>query len=411
MDDGKPITRPKATLQLSKTEFDGWRSITIALYMTLLGYAVMVGIPVISSAWVNLLGFTEIEVGRVAGADLGGLSFGSLFTSFVINRFNRRHLILLGVFIAVSANALCLFYVEYDQVLWLRVFAGIGSGIYTAIALATLGGTCRPARAFNLMLFAFAFTQAAEMQILPQLSMNGIYILFISLYLLSVPFIKWLPAKAPIREDKSDLDVEEAKNKLHFEQKYMPHYVPWVCLSAIFFTYVSIGTYWTYIELAAVRSGIDAEFIGDMLVWASFMSLCGCLAATLISDRLGLIRPLLVTLSCVALAVGLMMVNPGENNFIVSVFAFNFLWIFVDVYQMGAMANYDPSGKHVSLIPGAQGLGQIIGPNIAATLLSYELGYDAVFTMCACASLAGMLIYAWIYIKLRRTLPALADAT
>lgn len=411
MDDGKPITRPKVTLHHSKTIFDDWRSISIALYMALLGYAVVVGIPVISSAWVNLLGFTEVEVGRVAGADLGGMSLGSMIASLLLNRMNRRFIVVGGIVLAVTSNGLCMIFLEYEAVLWLRALAGIGSGVYTSVALATLGGTARPARAFNMMLFAFAFTQAAEMQILPQLSMNGIYTLFISLYLFSLLFVKWVPAKAVQREDVIELDVEEAKNKHHFEQKYMPHYVPWICLSAIFFTYVSIGTYWTYIELATVGAGVDPEFIGNMLVWASFMSLCGCLVATLISDQLGLIRPLLVTLSVVALSVGIMVGNVSQYDFVVSVFAFNFLWIFVDVYQMGAMSNYDPSGKHVSLIPGAQGVGQIVGPNIAASLLGYELGYDAVFIMCAIASLTGMLIYAWIYIKLRRTLPALADAS
>jgi predicted MFS family arabinose efflux permease len=379
--------------------------------MALLGYAVVVGIPVISSAWVNLLGFTEVEVGRVAGADLGGMSLGSLLAALFLNRINRRLIVLAGIILAVGANGLCMVYLEYDYVLWLRGIAGIGSGIYTSVALATLGGTARPARAFNMMLFAFAFTQAAEMQILPQMSMNGIYMLFISLYLISIPFLKWVPSKAAHREDQVELDVEEAENKHHFERKYMPAYVPWVCLAAIFFTYINIGTYWVYIELAAVNAGVNAEFVGNMLVWASFMSLCGCLVATLISDRLGLIRPLLVTLTVAAFSVGMMIGNVSEFNFVTSVFMFNFLWIFVDVYQMGAMSNYDPTGKHVALIPGAQGVGQIVGPNIAATLLSYELGYDSVFMFCAAASLIGMLIYLWIYIKLRRTMPSVADAS
>jgi hypothetical protein len=34
--------------------------------MTLVGYGFLVGIPVISTAWVELLGFSEVEVGRVA---------------------------------------------------------------------------------------------------------------------------------------------------------------------------------------------------------------------------------------------------------------------------------------------------------------------------------------------------------
>ena len=72
-----------AKLDSSINPFDSWKSLSISLYMTLAGYAVLVGVPVISTAWVNLLGFSEVQVGRVAGADLGGLSFGAclLYTS------------------------------------------------------------------------------------------------------------------------------------------------------------------------------------------------------------------------------------------------------------------------------------------------------------------------------------------
>jgi hypothetical protein len=99
-----------------------------------------------------------------------------------------------------------------------------------------------------------------------------------------------------------------------------------------------------------------------------------------------------------------------DLKIIVSVFMFNFLWIFIDVYQMSTIANVDKSGRFAALIPGAQGLGQIIGPNIAATILGMGLGYDAVFIMCACAVLTGMLIYLYIYFELRKVIPALADA-
>lgn len=59
-------------------------------------------------------------------------------------------------------------------------------------------------------------------------------------------------------------------------------------------------------------------------------------------------------------------------------------------------------------MPGAQGLGQIVGPNLAASLLVMNLGYSAVFIMCACTA---MLLYSGMYFKLRRRLPALADTT
>ena len=64
-----------------------------------------------------------------------------------------------------------------------------------------------------------------------------------------------------------------------------------------------------------------------------------------------------------------------------------------------------------SLTADAQGLGQIIGPNLAATILAAGYGYSAVFIMCTCAALTAMLIYASTYIKLRQAIPALADAS
>ena len=134
------MTDARAKLQHHRTVFDGWRPISLAVYMALAGYGVMVGIPVISTAWVSLLGFTEVEVGRVAGADLGGLAIGAMLVAIFVARVNRRHLVIGAVLVAVIANALCMVMVTYEQTLWLRLLAGIGGGAYTAVAIATNDG-------------------------------------------------------------------------------------------------------------------------------------------------------------------------------------------------------------------------------------------------------------------------------
>jgi hypothetical protein len=46
-----------------------------------------------------------VEVGRVAGADLGGLSLGAILTALLIAKVNRRYLVLGAVVIAIGANA------------------------------------------------------------------------------------------------------------------------------------------------------------------------------------------------------------------------------------------------------------------------------------------------------------------
>lgn len=404
-------TGDNATLAHERTVFDGWRSLAIALYMVLVGYGVLVGIPVISTAWVTQLGFTEVEVGRVAGADMGGLALGSLVAATIIARIDRRLMVLVSAAMAIGANLMCMVFVDYEQVLWLRIVAGIGSGVYTAIAVATLGGTSKPARAFNMALFAFAFSQALELHVLPQLSMNGIYLVFVGCYAFGLLFLSWLPPRPVDRALDVEVDVAKAGGAHAVVHEHVPAYVPWLVLAAIFVTYINIGAYWTYIELASVASEATPEWVGQVLVWASFLSIVGCLFATLLSNRFGLARPLLVTLIVQAIIVAMLAGGINDINIVVSLFSFNFLWIFVDVYQMATVANVDHSGRFAALMPGAQGLGQIIGPNIAASMLAAGAGYSGVFLMCAAASVVAMLIYLSMYLRLREQIPALADAS
>jgi len=383
---------------------DDWRSLAVALYMVLIGYGVLVGIPVISTAWVTKLGFTEVEVGRVAGMDLGGLSAGAIVTAWIINRVNRRILVFIGIIIAVVANGMCLKYVDYDTVLWLRFLAGFGSGMYTAVAVAIFGMSIRPALAYNLMLFSFAFSQALEMRILPQLSMNGIYWVFIGCFLATIPFLKWIksyPKTRPV-EERSSTNDSNARYAL---------FLPWICLFAIFLTYINIGAYWTYIELAALDSNTNPNLVSEVLVWASLCSLLGCLFATLLSNRFGLLRPLLMALFTMAMGVGMLAFGINEPRFLMSVFTFSLLWVFTDVYQMGSLANFDNGGHYAAYLPAAQGLGQIVGPNLAASLLGLSIGYQGVFIMCWCAAMMAMIIYWILYRYLRKQHPSIADAS
>ena len=403
------IEQPKTGIALALDDWralinDDWRGLTIALYMVLVGYGVLVGIPVISTAWVTKLGFTEVEVGRVAGMDLGGLSAGAVVAAWVINHLNRRLIVFIGIFLAALANGLCLKYVDYETVLWLRFLAGFGSGMYTAVAMAVFGTSIRPALAYNLMLFSFAFSQALEMRILPQLSMNGIYWVFIVCFLLTLPFLGWIKSyPKPRSQDTGSITT----NKNNSSKPLLA----WVCLFAIFLTYINIGAYWTYIELAALDGNTNPELVSEVLVWASLCSLLGCLIATLLSNRFGLLRPLLIALFTMATGVGMLAFGINEPKFLMSVFTFNLLWIFTDVYQMGSLANFDHGGNYAAYLPAAQGLGQIVGPNIAASLLAINLGYSSVFIMCWAAAMSAMLIYWLLYRYLRTRYPSIADAS
>jgi MFS family permease len=376
----------------SSNIFDGWRSISIALFMALVGYSVMVSVPVLSTAWVGMQGFTEEEVGRVAGADLGGLSLGAILASLFVARVNRRILVLAGLMLSIIANALCIVFVEYEQVLWLRLAAGIGSGIFTAVAVVSLGGTTKPVHAFNMLLFAFAFSTALELHTLPRLSMNGIYLFFIGLNAVCLMFLHWVPTRPLNAEELAQMEEAEEEE----EDWHVPRILPVICLIAVGFTYINIGGYYTYIELAAFADGVSKDWTGPVLTWSSVFAVVGCLFAML-CVRFGLFKPLFVSLLAMFAVVA-------------SLFGFMTLWTFVDVYQSAMMAHMDRKGSLVALLPSIQGFGQFIGPNVSASILGFGLGYSTLFMVSGSFALVALFLYFGIFVYMHRRQPVVPEA-
>lgn len=389
----------------SPNVFDSWRSISIALFMALVGYTVMVSVPVLSTALVGMLGFTEEQVGRVWGADLGGLSLGAVMSALLVARVNRRFLVFAGVILSIGANALCIVFIEYEQVLWLRVAAGIGSGIFTAVAVVSLGGTTKPVRAFNMLLFGFAFSTALELHLLPKLSMNEIYLFFIALAAVCSFFIRWIPAR-PLNTEELALQ-EEGED--HVEDWHVPRILPVICLIAVGFTYINIGGYYTYIELAAHADGIAKDWIGPLLTWSSIFAIIGCVIAYFCT-RFGLFKPLFVSLLAMAAIVIMLSSGITDINILVSLFSFMTLWTFVDVYQSAMLSHMDRSGSLVALLPSVQGFGQFIGPNVAASVLGVGLGYSTMFVVSGSMALVAMFLYMGVFTYMHRRKAMLAVA-
>ncbi len=172
--------------------------------------------------------------------------------------------------------------------------------------------------------------------------------------------------------------------------------LPIFCLAAVCFTYINIGGYFTYIELAALDAGIAPEFVTPLLTWASFFALVGCLLA-LLCTRFGLFRPLFVALISMAILVGMLSSGINNVNLTISVFSFLALWTFVDIFQSSMMGYMDRSGSLVALLPSVQGFGQFVGPNIAASIIGAGLGYGTMFLVSGSMALVAMVIYGGIF--------------
>ena len=375
----------------SSNPFDQRGPFLLSLFMTLVGYSVLVALPAINSAWVDQLGFTEVEVNRVASADLMGLFLGASATATLIRKLSRQTLTYLGISLAIVANALCTQYVDYETTLGLRLIAGLGSGIYTAVAVAGLGACTKPREAFNWMLLAFAISQFLELQLIPHLTMNGIYLFFIATYVVTIPFVRIIPTAdvAPVDRPATQAEPQPRTG------------LAWIGIAAIVISYINIGAYWANIELAAEAAGLDGEWAGQVISWSVLLSFVGCFVAMFVLKHFDYEKPILVTFLMMMLAVGLLAVNISAAIFVFSVAMFNFLWIFIDVYQMGGVSVADRSGSAAAFIPGAQGLGQTVGPFAASFMLDFGWGFTGVFILCTVSAAVAFSVYALIYVSAR----------
>ena len=384
------MTDPAVSTSAPVNPFDARGPFLLSLFMTLVGYSVLVALPAINGAWVDQLGFTDVEVNRVASADLLGLFIGAVLTSMLIRTWDRQKLTYLGIALAIIANGLCTRYTDYETTLMLRLVAGLGSGFYTAVAVAGLGAHSRPREAFNWMLLAFAVSQFLELQLIPHLTMNGIYVFFIATYVVTLPFVRVIPKTSP---PPSPTDAPSDAQK--------PTLMAWIGIGAIVIAYINIGAYWSNIELAAEAAGIDGDWAAQVIAWCVLLSFVGCFTAMWVLKKFDYDRPLLFTFVLMVIAVGLLAINFTAAVFVFSVAMFNFLWIFIDVYQMGGVSVADRSGSAAAFIPGAQGLGQTVGPFAASVMLDLGWGFDGVFVLCAVASAGALLIYTLIYLRFR----------
>jgi hypothetical protein len=255
-----------------------------------------------------------------------------------------------------------------------------------------------------MLLFAFSFSAALQLHILPQLSMTEIFLMFIGTTTVCALFLPWLPPRA--------LNAEELVQQEHSgdeaEDWHVPRALPIMCLVAICFTYINIGGYFTYIELAALADGIAKDWIGPLVTWSAMFALVGC-GIALLCQRFGLFKPLFVSLFAMWVIVIMLSGGITDINIMVSLFSFTALWTFVDVYQSAMMAHMDRGGSLIALMPSVQGFGQFIGPNISASVLGANMGYSVMFIISSSMALVAMLLYVGVYIYMHRRKSALAE--
>lgn len=392
------------------TVFDNPRAIAAALVVGMLGNLIFMGAPFIVGSLVDTAAYTEQQAGWIFSADMAGLALGSVITALIVNRFSRRYIASAGALILIAGNVLSLSFHDVSTLLVIRIFAGVGSGILYSVSIANLSGTHKTARNFSILLFLLLAQGSVEALTLPLLSgylgINGIFLFFIACTIVGAPLIYWLcpfPIEKPIAARTGIASTTDGAPAL-------PRYLPVMYLLSIVAYTVVIGAVWTYIERAGIDVGIAPPTVSKILSIVNLTGIIGALIAVWLCSRWGQGKMLLASLLGVSIVFAVIGANLTFTSYVSGLIVFNILWVLVNVYQMGTLANLDPTGRFGALVPFAQDTAAAIGAPVAGAILANGFGYSTILFFGAGCALLSFFVFLPAYLRVRTLAPDIADA-
>jgi predicted MFS family arabinose efflux permease len=374
--------------------------------LSIIAYAGFLGMPMIVGMLVDQLGFTAPEAGYIASAELSGIFVASIVTAAIVNKVNRRWIMVAGLAFCIVGNVGSYAIQDFVPMLVTRFATGVSAGSVYATSVAILAGSSETARNFTYLIFSIALSNAVILYSFPILGghvgIAGVYMLLASLAAIGFFLVRFVPEF--YEERAAQLSTEASEPRMHY-----PTSLSFVCLAAVFSFYFMAGGYWAYMERIGVDLGNTSEFVGKYIAIGTLFSLIGCGLAYWLSRRVGLSKPLLLSLFCVSTCLLLFGANISTIFFIVATAIIFLFWNAIDIYQLGTLANLDHTGRFCALTPASQGLGMAAGPAVAAYLLDRGFGYSIVPYLGALASFVAFLLYVYVYARLRKIDPVVAD--
>lgn len=365
---------------------NSWRAILAMTVLGIVGSNMVLILPVVVGALIDILGLTSRQAGFMATAEFIGMAAGNLVIASLIHSWNRRSLGFLMLLLMIAGNITSVFADGFAALFITRTICGLSEGALVALMTAVVVSTRAPERIFASFSIANLIIAAISFKIIPGIiaawGTNGAFVWLAGLACLGMSVLHWLPAFA-VQPVESGPDAKAIKSRIALVPAIMG-------LAAMFSFSLAIGAVWPYMERIGVSQGLSVENVASWLAAGSFAAIAGALMVTWLGTRLG--RTLPVSFGSMALAACLLLLIYASNVFVIVVLVFMWAWVVTLSYLTGAMALLDPLGRVASIGVAMQSSGLMVGPALSAMIISGDQYIKVGWVGIICALVCVVLI-------------------
>jgi predicted MFS family arabinose efflux permease len=339
--------------------------------------------PVWVAAFVTGGLLTPSEVGWLGSGELLLIAIGTLVVSAGGQRVSPRVIAVVAASVVAIANAVAMFPAVQTVVLG-RLLSGLAMGALTASVTGVAARKLGAQRVLALIQAAVVLTISIVYFMSPILvgryGPAGLFALIAGIGVVTAASAFFgLP----------DLSTEATPTT---RIAGTPRLAPMLGCLALASIFVGVNTVFTYIVTIGTELGFGARTMGNVLAAVGPLAMLGPIAAHILGERAGLLRPLLLGLVVVAVDFFFLVSAGSPVLLCIYAAALNMALMFCVPYTIALIGRVDPSGRFPSAAPAFMMIGGAVGPKLGSELIGFA-HFQALAAVAASCVAVGILLF------------------
>lgn len=358
----------------------------------LLSYAALPFLIGISMVDLNL---NEEDVGILYSLEFVAAALSSFILAPKIGKVKRRNIAYIGAIIVVIGNIASALFSDYEFLLFIRSFTGLGAGLALAVGNATIANAKHPAKIAGMMNVLFAALIVLLMLCLSFLSERwGIRGIYYGLAIVTLGFLFLLKLMPQQSTNNNEETVANNTNSIGIFS------ISGIAIFVVFFMFTLRDSMaWGFAERIGNVVGYSSGEMGNLLSLQGVTGLLGPIITAIIGFKFGERLPLLFGILFAGLTTYAIFLSPEiPHLFQTSVLVWTAGYFFAISYLTAYAATLDLDGRIVAASGSAMVLGVAAGPALSGYLITkggYALGAWATLVFVVLMVIAVLISLKW----------------